>query len=81
MEKPKSLKHCIKPNTNVIIATMPKSFSSRNLVKMDILVPSNSDLVIKGIGFIRFKSASFIGINLNADCYEIRPTIIGGNHE
>ena len=50
-------------------------------IKTDILVPSNSDLVIKGIGFIRFKSASFIGINLNPDYYEIRPTIIGGNHE
>ena len=53
----------------------------KDSVKMDILVPSNSDLVIKGLGFIRFKSANFIGLNLAPDYYEIRPTIIGGNHE
>ena len=50
-------------------------------VKTDILVSSNSDLVIKGIGFIRFKNASFIGLNIFKDYYEIRPTIIGGHHE
>ena len=47
----------------------------------NILIPSNSELVIKGIGFIRFKNATYIGINIKENNYEIRPTIIGGHHE
>ena len=53
----------------------------KDKINTDIVVPSNSDLVIKGIGFIRFKSASIIGLNINKEYYEIRPTIIGGHHE
>ena len=44
-----------------------------------IMIPKDSDLVIKGLGFIKFKSASQIFINTTN--YEIRPSIVGGFHE
>lgn len=47
----------------------------------DIIVPSNYDLVIKGLGFIRFSHATKVYINIDSKFYEIRPTIIGGNYE
>lgn len=45
----------------------------------EVMVPSNSDLVLKGIGFIKFKEHTFI--NLSTSDYEIRPSIIGGKYE
>ena len=50
-------------------------------VSKNILIPSNSDLVIKGIGFIRFKKANYVGLNIDSNFIEVRPTIIGGKHE
>ena len=44
-----------------------------------IVIPENSDLVLKGIGFIKFKEKTLININTND--YEIRPSIIGGRYE
>lgn len=50
-------------------------------VDCNICIPSNSDLMIKGLGFIKFSKATFININIPNDYYEIRPSIIGGNNE
>lgn len=41
-----------------------------------ICVPNNSDVVIKGIGFIKFSNATYIDLNITD--YEIRTSIIGG---
>ena len=46
-----------------------------------VTIPSNSDLVIKGIGFIKFKTATKVYINIPKEFYEIRPSIIGGSYE
>lgn len=48
-------------------------------ITTDIVIPKNSDLILKGIGFIKFKESA--NISLSGIEYEIRPTIIGGNHE
>ena len=73
-----------KENGNVTIY-MNKQIIAKLKVTEDIpkniLVPSNSDLIIKGIGFIRFKEANYVGLNLDPNYYEVRPTIIGGHHE
>ena len=42
-------------------------------------INNNEDLVIKGLGFIKFSSESKIFINDSN--IEIRPSIVGGNHE
>ncbi len=54
----------------------------RRRIKEDLTykvdIDANSDLVIKGIGFIKFSIASKISINISDEYYEIRPSIIGG---
>lgn len=40
-----------------------------------IIVPKNSDVIIKGLGFINFKNTCMI--SLNTIDYEIRPSIVG----
>ncbi len=47
----------------------------------DIIIPEKSDLIIKGLGFIKFSKNAKISLNIASDYFEIRPTIIGGNHE
>lgn len=47
-------------------------------VTCDIIVPKNSDLVIKGLGFIKFSKTSLVSITSD---YEIRPSIVGANNE
>ena len=44
-------------------------------VSCNIIVESNSDVIIKGLMFINFKKTSVI--NLNTKDYEIRPSIVG----
>lgn len=51
----------------------------KEIVNCSIFVPRNSDVIIKGIGFIKFKNENFI--NLNTTDFEIRSSIVGGNHE
>ena len=46
-----------------------------NEVLCDIIVPKNSDVIIKGLGFISFKNTCMI--SLNTKDYEIRPSIVG----
>ena len=41
----------------------------------NIIVPKNSDVIIKGLGFINFKNTCMI--SLNTIDYEIRPSIVG----
>lgn len=48
-------------------------------LKYDIEVLGNCELVIKGLGFIRFASPTKVGLNIASDYIEIRPTIIGGD--
>ncbi len=45
-------------------------------VKCNIIVPGNSDVILKGLGFIKFKDTALI--SLSSDDYEIRPSLIGG---
>lgn len=44
-------------------------------VECNIIVPKNSDVIIKGLGFINFKNTCMI--SLNTTDYEIRPSIVG----
>lgn len=44
-------------------------------VECKIIVPKNSDVIIKGFGFINFKNTCMI--SLNTKDYEIRPSIVG----
>lgn len=44
-------------------------------VECKIIVPKNSDVIIKGFCFIRFKNTCMI--SLNTKDYEIRPSIVG----
>ncbi len=44
-----------------------------------IKVPKNYDLVLIGIGFIKFSEEALIDIN--CESYEIRPSIVGGKNE
>ena len=47
-------------------------------VVCNIVVAKNNDLVIKGLGFIKFSKTSLVNINCE---YEIRPSIVGANNE
>lgn len=55
-----------------------KSKKKNSDITCNMSIPSNSDLVIKGIGFISFKNSSTI--NINGDV-EVRKSIVGGNYE
>lgn len=50
----------------------------KNNITCDVLIPKNSDLVIKGLGFIKFSKTSLVSITSD---YEIRPSIVGANNE
>lgn len=50
----------------------------KNNITCDVLIPKNSDLVIKGLGFIKFSKTSLVSITGD---YEIRPSIVGANNE
>ena len=48
-------------------------------VECKIIVPKNSDVIIKGFCFINFKNTCMI--SLNTKDYEIRPSIVGDNND
>lgn len=50
----------------------------KNNITCDVLIPKNSDLVIKGLGFIKFSKTSLVSITSD---YEIRSSIVGANNE
>ena len=49
----------------------------REKVAYFITVPSESDLIIKGLGFIKFKKATKVYCNIESKYLEVRPSIIG----
>ncbi len=46
-----------------------------------IKVPSNSDVIIKGLGFMLVKKECVLTTNIDLKYLEIRPTIVGGENE
>lgn len=48
-------------------------------VECNIIVPKNSDVVLKGLGFIKFSKTTLV--SLSSIDYEIRPSIIGDSHD
>lgn len=73
----------IKENTNLTIYTSNDIKILRRKeasnVTCNVVVAQNSDVIIKGIGFIKFKDTALI--SLSTKDYEIRPSIIGGVYE
>ena len=53
----------------------------KDTLEYGLIIPTNHDLVIKGLGFISFSKITRLYINIDSKYYEVRPTIIGGNHE
>ena len=51
----------------------------RGVLDYTVKVCAGSDLVIKGLGFIKFSKECLVAINIGD--YEIRPSIIGGTYE
>ena len=64
-------------NNNIFINKRKKD----DEVLTSIKVNNNTDLIIKGIGFINVKKECNIFINIDKKLYEIRSSIVGGNHE
>lgn len=50
-------------------------------VDYNISVKDNSDLIIKGLGFINIKKACKLSLNIDDKLIELRPSIVGGNNE
>lgn len=50
-------------------------------LEYNLEIPANNDLVIKGLGFIKFSGSTKVSVNIDRDYLDIRPTIIGGNYE
>lgn len=46
-----------------------------------INIEDNTDLIIKGLGFILIKKGCQLNLDIDPNLIEIRPTIIGGYHE
>ena len=70
--------------------TLLTNYDSNNLIKKyykevelnnRIVINDNHDLVIYGIGIIRFKNNTIIETNLPESAIEIRPSIFGGYYE
>ena len=68
-------------NITIYMDALVQKRKTKANIKYDTPVPSNTDLVIKGLGFIRFSNSAIISINIDKSLYELRPSIIGGNYE
>lgn len=68
--------------TNVIAHTQAKKIY-KNIPKLDTVidVEDNTDLVLKGIGFISIKNKTKISINVDTRYIEIRKSMFGGSNE
>ena len=64
-------------NNNIVINKRKRNDDILDSIK----VKNNSDLIIKGIGFINIKKECNVFINIDKELYEIRSSIVGGNHE
>ena len=73
----------IKENSNftIYVGNEVKILRRKELesVECNIIVPKNSDVVLKGLGFIKFSKTTLI--SLSTSDYEIRPSIIGDSHD
>ena len=73
----------VKENCNftIYIGNEAKILRRKELesVECNIIVPKNSDVVLKGLGFIKFSKTTLI--SLSSSDYEIRPSIIGDSHD
>ncbi|MDE6285258.1 MAG: 50S ribosome-binding GTPase [Bacilli bacterium] len=47
----------------------------------DLEVPFNSDVIIKGLGFIHVTKSCLLYLNIDRSLVEVRSTLVGGNHE
>jgi hypothetical protein len=73
----------VKTDVNVTIY-MNKKIEKRRLkkdVSYDIVVLKNHDLVIKGLGFIKFSVSTRINISIDKKYIEVRPSLVGGKNE
>lgn len=71
-------------DTNLTIYLQDTDIEKRKVnkqVNYNIIIPKNSDLVIKGLGFIRFSKATRANLNIVSDYYEVRPSVVGGSNE
>ena len=79
----KDVKLNVKDDTNLTIYVDNKInvLRRKELENIDcnIIVPKNSDIIIKGLGFIKFKDTALI--SLSTKDYEIRPSVIGEANE
>lgn len=67
-------------NNSLSTKKVYKLIDYNKIIELDI--PQNSDLVIKGIGFINIKLPAKIAINISDDSLiELRPSLFGGPHE
>lgn len=64
-------------NNNIDVSKRKKINDFDN--KIEVL--DNSDLIIKGLGFINIKKKCNVYINIPKDFIDIRESIVGGNHE
>ena len=87
-------KYCLKINDyylasdvdNNMILYLANTLNVSKRLKKEVLpkqlaVLANSDIIIKGLGFIVVKKKALITTNIAMDLIEIRPTIIGGKNE
>ena len=71
---------------NNFIFYIPNHFNiikRKNTTKLNnrINIPVNSDLIIKGWGFINIKSSCIVSSNIDLNLIEIRDSLIGAHHE
>lgn len=73
----------IKNDTNMTIYLNNEIKIEKRKNKEDVIskikIPKNYDLVLIGIGFIKFSDEAMI--NISCENYEIRPSIVGGKNE
>ena len=64
------------PNSIKIIKRKHKSILNNR-----INIPNNSDLIIKGLGFINIKNSCILTTNIDNKLLEVRDSLVGSNHE
>ena len=64
-------------NNDIKIYKRKKTNDFDNVIKVN----NNSDLIIKGLGFINIKKKCNLYINIPKDYVDVRSSIVGGNHE
>lgn len=47
----------------------------------DIVIPKESDCIIKGLGFIHITKPCKLSLNIDSSLIEVRPTLVGGHYE